>query len=76
MSRRHFGFNREKREALLTRRDAQKSQSDIAAEQEAKLLKELERGQKKLAGAKEISLGTAYTESLKTSWVLLVDFFP
>jgi ATP-dependent RNA helicase DDX41 len=31
-------------------------------------LAELERGQKKLASAKEISQGTVYTESLKTSW--------
>jgi ATP-dependent RNA helicase DDX41 len=53
--------------SMLMRRDVQKSQADIAAEKEAKLLKELERGQKKLAGAKEISQGTAYTESLKTS---------
>jgi ATP-dependent RNA helicase DDX41 len=32
------------------------------------LLAELERGQKKLASAQEISQGTVYTESLKTSW--------
>jgi ATP-dependent RNA helicase DDX41 len=40
----------------------------LAEEQEAQLLAELERGQKKLAGAKEISQGTVYTESLRTTW--------
>jgi ATP-dependent RNA helicase DDX41 len=40
----------------------------LEAEQEANLLAELERGQKKLAGAKEIAEGTVYTESLKTTW--------
>ena len=38
------------------------------AEQEAQLLAELERGQKKLAGAKEIAEGKVWTESLKTTW--------
>ena len=32
------------------------------------MLAELERGQKKLAGAKELAEGTTYTESLKTTW--------
>jgi ATP-dependent RNA helicase DDX41 len=48
--------------------DAEKTSGDIAAEQEAALLAEMERGQKKLAGAQEIAQGTTYTESIKTSW--------
>lgn len=38
------------------------------AEQEAQLLAELERGQKKLAGVKELAEGKVWTESLKTTW--------
>ena len=49
--------------------DAEKSASDLAAEKEAALLAEMERGQKKLAGAQEIAHGTTYTESLQTSYV-------
>ncbi len=47
--------------------DAEKSAAEISAEKEAALLKEMERGQKKLAGAQEIAHGTSYTESLKTT---------
>jgi len=47
--------------------DAAKSAAEISAEQEAALLKEMERGQKKLASAQEIAQGTTWTESLKTS---------
>ena len=47
--------------------DAAKSAAEIFGEKEAALLKEMERGQKKLAGAQEIAQGTSYTESLKTS---------
>jgi hypothetical protein len=49
--------------------DAAKTAADLAAEEEAKLLAEMERGQKKLASAQELSKGTIYTESLKTSSV-------
>lgn len=49
-------------------RDAEKSAAQMEAEQEAALLKELERGQKKLAGVQEIAQGKTWTESLKTSW--------
>ncbi|CAD6576784.1 MAG: DEAD-box ATP-dependent RNA helicase 35 [Tremellales sp. Tagirdzhanova-0007] len=48
--------------------DAAKSAAEISAEKEAALLREMERGQKKLAGAQEIAQGTNWTESLKTSW--------
>ncbi|KAK1927172.1 P-loop containing nucleoside triphosphate hydrolase protein [Papiliotrema laurentii] len=48
--------------------DATKTAADLAAEKEAQLLAEMERGQKKLASAQEIAQGTKYTESLKTSW--------
>lgn len=51
--------------ALTT--DAQKTEADLAAEREAELLAEMERGQKKLASAAELAQGTVYTESLKTS---------
>lgn len=51
----------------MTGVDADKSAAEIAAEQEAALLAEMERGQKKLAGAAELAHGTAFTESLKTS---------
>ena len=47
--------------------DAAKSAAEISAEKEAALLREMERGQKKLAGAQEIAQGTNWTESLKTS---------
>jgi ATP-dependent RNA helicase DDX41 len=47
--------------------DAEKSAAEISAEREAALLKEMERGQKKLAGAQEIAQGTTWTESMKTS---------
>ena len=47
--------------------DAAKSAAEISAEKEAALLREMERGQKKLAGAQEIAQGTTWTESLKTS---------
>jgi ATP-dependent RNA helicase DDX41 len=44
-----------------------KTAGDLAAEKEAEMLAEMERGQKKLAGAQEIAQGKTYTESLKTS---------
>lgn len=46
--------------------DAQKSAAELEAEKEAALLADMERAQKKLAGAQELAHGTAYTESLKT----------
>ncbi|KAK8854645.1 hypothetical protein IAR55_003384 [Kwoniella newhampshirensis] len=48
--------------------DAQKSAAEREAEKEAALLAEMERAQKKLAGAQELALGTQWTDSLKTSW--------
>ncbi|WWD19214.1 hypothetical protein CI109_103672 [Kwoniella shandongensis] len=48
--------------------DAQKSAAEREAEKEAALLAEMERAQKKLAGAQELALGTEWTDSLKTSW--------
>ncbi|OCF32706.1 ATP-dependent RNA helicase DDX41 [Kwoniella heveanensis CBS 569] len=48
--------------------DAQKSAAEREAEKEAELLREMERAQKKLAGAQELAQGTTYTESLKTTW--------
>lgn len=45
-----------------------KSKAELAAVEDAKMLVEMERGQKKLAGAKDIAEGTVWTESLKTSW--------
>jgi ATP-dependent RNA helicase DDX41 len=50
--------------------DANKTAADLAAEQEAKMLAEMERGQKKLAGVQELAQGTVWTESLKTRWVV------
>jgi len=47
--------------------DAAKSAADLAAEEEAVLLAEMERGQKKLASAQDLAKGTSFTESLKTS---------
>ncbi|WVQ72071.1 hypothetical protein IAR50_001615 [Cryptococcus sp. DSM 104548] len=48
--------------------DAEKSAADREAEKEAQLLAEMERAQKKLAGAQELAQGVSYTKSLKTSW--------
>ncbi|KAK4688501.1 ATP-dependent RNA helicase DDX41, partial [Tremellales sp. Uapishka_1] len=48
--------------------DAQKSHAEKEAEQEAALLAEMERAQKKLAGAQELAQGTVWTEHVKTSW--------
>ncbi|ORX38391.1 P-loop containing nucleoside triphosphate hydrolase protein [Kockovaella imperatae] len=48
--------------------DASKTAGQLAEEKEMALLKEMERAQKKLAGAKEIAEGTVWTESLKTTW--------
>lgn len=48
--------------------DKDKSKADLEAEKDAKLLLEMERAQKKLAGVKEISDGTVWTENIKTSW--------
>ncbi|RXK42320.1 ATP-dependent RNA helicase DDX41 [Tremella mesenterica] len=48
--------------------NADKSAAELAAEEEARLLADMERAQKKLAGAKEISQGTVWTDSLKTTW--------
>lgn len=45
-----------------------KSKAELAAEEDAKMLVEMERGQKKLAGAKEHAEGKVYTDSIKTSW--------
>jgi ATP-dependent RNA helicase DDX41 len=47
--------------------DANKNAADLAAEKEAELLAEMERGQKKLAGVQELAQGTVWIESLKTS---------
>ena len=46
---------------------AAKSIAEIAAEKDAVLLAEMERGQKKLAGAQELAQGTTWTTSLRTS---------
>ncbi|KJE05434.1 ATP-dependent RNA helicase DDX41 [Cryptococcus gattii NT-10] len=48
--------------------DAKKSAVEREAEKEAALLAEMERAQKKLAGAQELAQGVTWTESLKTSW--------
>jgi ATP-dependent RNA helicase DDX41 len=45
-----------------------KSKAELAAVEDAKMLVEMERGQKKLAGAKDIAEGKTWTDSLKTSW--------
>lgn len=55
--------------------DVGKTTADLAAEKEAEILAGLERGQKKLAGAQEISQGRVYTDSLKTSWVIPLIIF-
>jgi ATP-dependent RNA helicase DDX41 len=47
--------------------DADKTTAQLAAEKEAKLLEELERAQKKLAGVQELAQGTSWTQSLETS---------
>lgn len=49
--------------------DAKKSAAEREAEKEAALLAEMERAQKKLAGAQELAQGVTWTESLKTSCV-------
>lgn len=48
--------------------DKDKTAADLQAEEDAKILQEMERGQKKLAGVKEIAEGKVWTESIKTSW--------
>lgn len=48
--------------------DATRTAAERDEEEEARLLAEMERGQKKLAGAKEIAEGKTWTASLKTSW--------
>lgn len=48
--------------------DEGKSKAALAAEEDAKMLVEMERGQKKLAGAKDIAEGKVWTTSLTTSW--------
>lgn len=45
-----------------------KSKAELAAVEDAKMLEEMERGQKKLAGAKDIAEGRVWTDSIKTSW--------
>lgn len=45
-----------------------KSKAELAAVEDAKMLVEMERGQKKLAGAKDIADGKVWTDSLTTSW--------
>jgi ATP-dependent RNA helicase DDX41 len=45
-----------------------KTKAELAAVEDEKMLVEMERGQKKLAGAKDIAEGKVWTESLKTSW--------
>lgn len=52
----------------LTHSDANKTVADLQAEQEAALLAQVERAQKKLASVQELAHGKAYTESMKTSW--------
>lgn len=52
------------------REDADKTAVQLEAEQERKMLDEMERAQRKLGGAKELAEGRVYTESLKTSFVL------
>ena len=48
--------------------DASRTAAERDEEEETRLLAEMERGQKKLAGAKEIAEGKTWTDSLKTSW--------
>jgi ATP-dependent RNA helicase DDX41 len=48
--------------------DRDKTAADLQAEEDAKILADMERGQKKLAGVKEIAEGKVWSESLKTSW--------
>lgn len=48
--------------------DANKTAAQKEAEQEAALLAEMERAQKKLASVQELAHGKAYTESMKTTW--------
>ena len=55
-------------ELLLIHVDADKSVVELREEKEAALLEDMERAQKKLAGAQEIAQGTTWTESLKTTW--------
>lgn len=47
---------------------AMKTDRDVQAEQEAEILAQLERQQRKLASDAELAKGVSYTESLKTSW--------
>lgn len=54
--------------------DAKKSAVEREAEKEAALLAEMERAQKKLAGAQELAQGVTWTESLKTSCVAYQAF--
>ena len=55
-------------DTILPFLDAQKSAAEMEAEKEAALLAEMERAQKKLAGAQELAHGTLYTESMRTTW--------
>lgn len=48
--------------------DEGKSKAELAAAEEAKLLEEMEKGQKKLAGVRDIAEGRVWTDSLKTTW--------
>ena len=48
--------------------DRDKTAADLQAEADAKILEEMERGQKKLAGVKEIAEGKVWTDSLRTTW--------
>jgi ATP-dependent RNA helicase DDX41 len=48
--------------------DAQKSEAQRKAEEDAEILKAIA-NQKKLVSAEEIAKGTSYKEPLKTTWV-------
>lgn len=52
----------------LTLPDANKTKAQKEAEEEAALLAQMERAQKKLASAQELAKGTVYTESMKSTW--------
>lgn len=53
---------------LLTLLDANKTKAQKEAEEEAALLAQMERAQKKLASAQELAKGTVYTDSMKSTW--------
>ncbi|GMK59645.1 hypothetical protein CspeluHIS016_0802510 [Cutaneotrichosporon spelunceum] len=48
--------------------DASKTEAQKQAEEEAALLAEVQRGQRKLASVQEIAHGKTYTQSMKSTW--------